>query len=162
GDLVDRVDRTALAEDRVTPVEVHRGPVHDEELRAVRVRPAVRHAERARVIVRSVLPDLVGDDVAGLTRAEAWHIARGAGRFEARVAALDHEALNDAVEERSIVRRRLVVPPLRVLPRTVAAREADEVRDRDRRLVVEELAVEAPHIGLDRGAQRLASGEPLR
>ena len=129
GDVVDGLLRRALAEDRVVPVEVRGRRVGDEELLAVRVVPAVRHAEEPGAIVLRARPDLVLDHVAGLARAVAD-----------RVAPLDHEALDDAVERRPVVRGALHPVALRALPRANAAREADEVGDRVRGLVVVELA----------------------
>jgi hypothetical protein len=90
-DLVDRVDDVHpgrdLAEDGVLAVEPRAGiGGDDEELRAVRVRAGVRHRESAALDL--VVVELVLELVAGAARA-------GAGR----VAALDHEVRDHAVED---------------------------------------------------------------
>src|SRR4051794_35949655 len=91
-DPVDDVHPVAhLAEDRVLAVEPRRGlGGDDEELRAVRVRPGVRHREGA--LDDLVRVDLVLELVTGI-----------AGPVPARAAALDHEVLDDAVEDQPVV-----------------------------------------------------------
>src|SRR3954452_1200252 len=91
-DAVDDVHPVAhLAEDRVLAVEPRRlFGRDDEELRAVRVRPRVRHRERA-------LDDLVVVDLV-LER-----VPRAAGAGPLGAAALDHEVLDDAVEDEPVV-----------------------------------------------------------
>ena len=157
GDRVHGGHRAALAEDRVRVVAVEgldRRTVRlgDEELVAVRVGPAVRHAEEPRAVVLRAGPHLVGDAVARVARA-----------VPLRVAALDHEALDDAVERRPVVRR--PVRPgvrVRVEPGALAGREADEVGDRVRRLVVVESTGHLPHRGVDRRRERAGPAEALR
>src|SRR5258708_16877092 len=86
GDLVHERHRTALAEDRVVAFEVRRGVVGDEELHAVGVRSAVRHAQLAGVIVLPSGPDLFVEDVAQLPAAVSF-----------RVVALYHDSLFHAI-----------------------------------------------------------------
>ena len=95
------------AEERVERREAHAvGAGDDEELAAVRVRPGVRHGERAE-LVAARRGQLVLEAVPG-----------AAGARPLRVAALDDEAGDDPVEE----------DPLEV----VVAREEDEVVHRPR------------------------------
>ena len=95
----------------------------DEELRAVRVRPGVRHRERA--LDDLVVVELVLELVAG---------AAGAGAL--RAAALDHEVGDHAVEDEPVVE--------------AFARELREVRDRLRGLVGEELDLDRALAGVKR------------
>ena len=95
GDLVD--DRAAgavgdLAEDRVPPVEVRRRADGDEELRAVGARAGVGHGQQVRPVELQLGVELVAELV-----------ARAAGAGAQRVAALDHEAADDPVEDRAVV-----------------------------------------------------------
>ena len=84
-------DSSHLAEDRVAEVEVRRGRHGDEELGAVRRRAGVRHGEQERPVERQVGVELVAELV-----------ARAAGPVTDRVAALDHEAVDDAVKDESV------------------------------------------------------------
>src|SRR3954466_11517195 len=127
GHALDRVDVLHpvrdLPEHRVLPVEpgsFRRGD--DEELAAVRVRPGVRHRERAPDDL--VVVDLVLERVAG---------AAGAGAE--RAAALDHEVLDHAVEDHAVVE--------------AVARQLAEVLHGLRRGVVEQLDLDRPVVGLD-------------
>src|SRR5512144_371094 len=80
-----------LAEDRVLAVQPGRGVRgDDEELRAIGVRPGVRHSQCSADDL--VVVDLVLERVAG---------AAGPGAL--RTAALDHEVLDDAVEDQAVV-----------------------------------------------------------
>ncbi len=94
--LADGVVRLALTEDREAAIQVARRRVGDEELHAVGVRPAIGHRELSAAIVRRTGPDLVRDHVARLplTRAD-------------RIAALDHETLDHAMERGAVVGRAL-------------------------------------------------------
>src|SRR3954454_15190146 len=105
--VADLAEHGVLA---VEPRRLLRGD--DEELRAVRVRPGVRHGERAADDL--VLVDLV---LEGVSR------AAGAGALGA--AALDHEVLDDAVEDEPVVE--------------ALRRELLEVAHRLRRVLVEQL-----------------------
>ena len=86
--------------------------------------------------------DLVLEEVAGVARA----VARA-------VAALDHEAGDDAVEGGAVVEGLAVhlLQGLGVGPVLGAFGEADEVGDGDGRLLVVELAGQAAHGGVDDG-----------
>ena len=75
----------------------------DEELRAVGVRARVGHRQQARLVELEVRPELVLEAVAGIARAGAQ-----------RIAALDHELRDDAVELDPVVER-LLRPTCRVL-----------------------------------------------
>src|SRR6185312_14858675 len=110
GDRVDDVHAVGDAsEDRVLAVEPRgRWGRDDEELAAVRVRAGVRHRECAAHDL--VVVELVLELIAG---------AAGAGAR--RVAALDHEVRDDAVEDDTVVE--------------AVARELDEVVDGLRRVV---------------------------
>ncbi len=67
-------------------------------------------------------------------------VARAAGALAERVAALDHEAVDHAVEDEAVVVRLLhLLARLRVGPLLRALGEADEVGDGLRRVLVEEL-----------------------
>src|SRR5262245_11911044 len=127
-DLRDRVDHVHpgrdLAEDGVLAVEPRRGLGRDdEELAAVRVRPRVRHRERAADDL--VLVELVLELVAGTARPGAR-----------RVAALDHEVRDHAVEDDAVVE--------------AVARELREVLDGLGRIVVEELERDVAVVGVER------------
>ena len=104
-------------------------------------RAGVRHREHA------------GLHRAGRRRSRRRTVARAAGAVAERIAALDHEVAGS--RGGTSARRRTACPsrPLPVFgfdPRLLAGREPDEVRDRHRRLVGEQLAVERAHAGLDR------------
>ena len=94
----DRVDDLAagavgdLAEDRVLAVEVRRRADGDEELRAVGAGAGVGHRQQVRLVELQLGVELVGELV-----------ARAAGAGAQRVAALDHEAADDPVEDRAVV-----------------------------------------------------------
>ena len=94
---------------------------HDEELRAVRVRPRVGHRDRAADDL--VVVDLVLERVAG-----------PAGPGAGRVAALDHEVADDAVEDHPVIE--------------ALAGEVGEVRDRLRRVLVEEGQLDVAVVGV--------------
>ena len=130
-DLTDDVHTVDdLPEHRVATVEVRRRVERDEKLRAVRVRPRVSHAEDARAVVGQLVVELVVELVAGTT-------AAGAGR----VATLDHEAVDDAVKENVVVERLIgdSLSRLGIRPLSFARRQADEVPDRARCALFEQL-----------------------
>lgn len=87
--------------------------VHDEELTAVGVWSGVGHGHRA-ANVGVIVVQFVGELV-------AWTTGSGAGW----ITALDHEAVNDAMENQSVV--------------VSAIRQVDEVGNRVRRSVVVQL-----------------------
>src|SRR5215213_6419608 len=128
-----------LAEHRVPVVEVRRRRERDEELAAVRVWTRIRHREDARLGVAQRRVEFVGELVAG-----------PAGALPERVAALDHEALNHAVEDDAVVERRLLLlARRRMRPLFRALREADEVLDRAWGLFLEQPNGEASFGGIE-------------
>jgi len=149
-DLVDRLHRPAFAEDRVAAIEMQSGVVHDEKLGAVGIRTAIGHAQEAGAIVIGILPNFIGDDVTRFARSV----------FQ-RIATLNHEALDDAVKHAVIVRWLLVPLAFRGFPRAKSTRETDEVRDRDRCFVIEQLAFERSHVGFNRRRKRFTLGQTL-
>src|SRR5262249_4836153 len=117
-----------LAEDRVAIVEVRRRFERDEELAAVGVRPPVGHRKDARFVVPQLRGHPVGEGVAG-----------SADALPERVAALNHEPVDHAMEDDSIVVRltdQLV--RARVGPVLRALGQAHEVLDGLRRFLVEQ------------------------
>src|SRR5699024_1682550 len=86
-----------LTEDGVAVVQVRGGRHRDEELGAVGARARVGHSQQEWAVELQLRVELVLELVARAA-------AAGAGR----VAALDHEAVDDAVEDRTIVERALV------------------------------------------------------
>ena len=133
-DLLDDVHALDhFAEDRVAVVEMRRRPERDEELAAVGVRARRWPSTGCPPSMwRSVGMELVGEVV-----------ARPAGALAEPIAALDHEAVDHAVEDDAVVERRL--PPLagrRVAPLLGALGEADEVGDRVGGFLVEQADVE--------------------
>src|SRR5918992_1303559 len=125
---LDRVDglhaRADLAEDGVLAVEPgSRVGRDDEELAAVRVRPAVGHRQRAAHDL--VVVDLVLE-----------LIARTAGAGALRAAALDHEVLDHAVEDQPVV--------------VAVLRQLHEVLHRLRGLALEQLELDRPVVGVHR------------
>lgn len=129
-----------LGEHGVVAVEVRLLGVGDEELAPVGVGPAVRHRHHPAGVVLERLPELVG---------ELLPPDRGAPLPRARrVAALDHEPLDVAVEDGAVV---------------VAARaQRQEVLRRPRRLVAEHLALDVPEIRVQRHRLRRRSiGPPV-
>src|SRR3954447_4540972 len=95
GDGVDDIAAALvghLTEDGVFAVQVRRGADGDEELRAVGAWARVRHGEQVRPVEGQLGVELVAELVAGATEA-----------LPERVAALDHEAVDDAVEYRPVV-----------------------------------------------------------
>ena len=104
--------RLDAPEDCVFVVEPRRGDGGDEELRAVGARPSVRHRECVGTVVAQrsmeLILELVPPD------------GRPSGAIPERVTGLDHEILDDAVEEHSVVvpvrrMRREVLDRLRAL-----------------------------------------------
>src|SRR5690606_8409355 len=109
-----------LTEDGVATVEVWGRADGDEELRAVGARAGVRHREQVAAVELQLGVELVGELVARAA-------AAGAGG----VATLDHEAVDDAVEDRAVVERTAGLA-LGVLGLVLlgALSQADEVLDR--------------------------------
>ena len=118
-----------LAEDGVLAVEVRGRPDGDEELRAVGVRAGVRHREQVRPVEGQLRVELVGELV-----------ARPAVTLAQRVAALDHESGDDAVEHRAVVERVAGLGARgRVGPFLAARGQVGEVLHRLRGVVAEQL-----------------------
>ena len=110
-------------------VEMRRRAQRDEELAAVRVRPGVRHREDAGLAVPRLRMELVGEVV-----------ARAAGALPERIAALDHERVDDPVEDRPVVVRAGALPArARVGPLLGALGEPHEVLHGLGRFLVEQL-----------------------
>src|SRR6478735_3719810 len=144
-DLVD--DLTArpvgdLAEDRVLAVEVRGGADGDEELGAVGALShplaGVGHGEEVGLVELLVRVDLV-----------VVLVARAARTAAQRVAALDHEPADDAVEDQPVEERRGVraAGVVAVLPLT--RRESHEAVDRLGRLVREERDDDVALVGVE-------------
>merc|ERR1719379_3228576 len=138
-DLLDRLHHVValhhVAEDHVLPVQVRRLRRADEELRAVRVRPRVRHRQAARA---GVLARLARE---GLIRELGAVDRLAAGAVAAReVAALAHEARDHAVERAALEVQRLAALAGALLTRA----QRTEVLRRLRHRVREELHDDAP------------------
>ena len=87
-----------LAERGILPVEVRRVRDHDEELAAGAVgRHRARHGQHAQRMLEVVLVTVGGKFAVDL-------IARAAHAVALRAAALDHEAGDDAVENKAVVK----------------------------------------------------------
>ena len=87
-----------LAEGGVLAVEVRRLVVHDEELASGAVRRhSARHGEHAAVVLQVIF-----EAVAGKLALDG--VARTAGADAVRVAALDHKAGDDAVEDDAVIK----------------------------------------------------------
>mmetsp|Transcript_78808 Transcript_78808/g.234871 ORF Transcript_78808/g.234871 Transcript_78808/m.234871 type:complete len:283 (+) Transcript_78808:289-1137(+) len=116
-----------LTEHHVLAVQVRSGPSADEELRAVGVRPRVRHGQDTGPSVSQpevLVPE--GAAIDGLTTSAV---------SPREVAPLAHEAGDDSVELGALVVQRLPRAP----PAALARAEAPEVLDRARHDVREEL-----------------------
>src|SRR4029077_9446348 len=124
-------------EDAVLAGQVGRGValVGDEELRSVRAvavaLAGVGHRELSGLVELQTGGDLVVERVAGVSPTGPLGVA-----------ALDHEARDHAVKDQTAVDRLLLpLAALRVLERPHTTRQAHEVRDGLRRILLEELAV---------------------
>src|SRR6185503_11226216 len=107
-----------FAEDAMAVVEMQRRPEGDEKLAAVGVRSRVGHGEYAALGVAQVGMKFIVEP-----------IARTAGAVAERVAALNHEARNDPVKNRAVVKRPLdLLAGLGIDPFLGSGRKADEVR----------------------------------
>src|SRR5204863_8971073 len=115
----------------------------DEELTAVGVRSTVRHRQDARFAVPKLRVELVLEVVAG-----------AAGPLSQRVAALNHEAVDDAMKDRSVVIRGLhLLARAWIGPFLRAFGQADEIRDGFWRLVFEQLDREVALAGREMRVQ---------
>src|SRR5919198_1251859 len=141
-----------LAEDGVLAGQPGRGSDRDEKLRPVRVRSGVRHGHKpGPVQCRSAGRELVLELVAGPTTAGSlW------------VTALDHEAVDHAVEGGPVVQRLYTLRPVaRIGPFPQAARELDEIRHRLRRGIGQQPNPELPHRRGERGLDVRHPAPPL-
>ena len=139
GDHQDGVG-VALAEDGVLAVELGDGVLGDEELGAVGVGAGVGHGEASGDGEGERGIELIVEVVAGV-----------AGAVARRVATLDHEAGDDAMEGESVVEALAVVldGAGAAGPVLGAFGEADEVGDGVGGLLIEGLAGEPAHAGVD-------------
>ena len=130
-----------LTKNRVSALKVRSFDRGDEELRAIRARPGIRHGEEERSVERELRVNLITELVAG-----------SAVTHTERVATLDHEVSNDAVEDDAVIQRgrcRHTGPGVR--PLLLPRREADEVLNRDGGMISEQVDSDVPVIGVDGG-----------
>src|SRR6267378_4963935 len=121
-----------LSENGVDSVKVRLGGMADEELAAAGVLSGVGHGQRPRHVLVDVLVGLALDGVAGSARADA-----PLPGLRNRVAALNHEVGDHAVELGAVVESRVC--------------ELLEVGDGARHLVGEQFHVDGPLRGLEDG-----------
>src|SRR5436190_19175959 len=109
-------------------VEVRRRRERDEKLSPVRVRPPIGHRQHASLVVPELRMKLVREV-----------IPRAADALAQRIAALNHEAVDDAVKDGAVVVRfpHLLVRP-GVAPLLGSFRQPDEVFHCPRGLLVEQ------------------------
>src|ERR1017187_3887722 len=93
-DLLHHVDILALSEDGVVAVEMRRGNVGNEELRAVGIGPAIGHRQASGLVELERGTELIFEAVAGIT----CSVTDG-------VATLNHEVWNDTMEDGAVVQR---------------------------------------------------------
>src|SRR5262249_30781574 len=121
-----------FAEDRMAVVEGGRRTQRGEEMAAVAVLGRVCHRQDARFAVTGLGMEFVGELVAG-----------PAGALAEAVAALNHEAVDDAVKDHAVVERRLLALAAdRVAPFLRAFGETDEILYSVGRFLVEEADLE--------------------
>src|SRR5262245_66179609 len=107
-------------------VEVRRRSERDEELPAIGVRATVRHREDACLVVPQLRVKLVGEVIAG-----------AADTLTERIAALNHELVDDAMKNGAVVvgfAHFLVAA--RIAPFPGAFSQSDKILDRSWRLLV--------------------------
>src|SRR5690606_21886908 len=124
-----------LAEDGVDPVEMRLRRVGDEELAAAGVLAGVRHRQRARVVLVRVARSLALDLPAGTAGANP----RVAGILGERIATLDHEVTDHAMETGAIVE--------------LAVGELLEIGDRVRGGIVIQLGGDGAALGHEGGSR---------
>ncbi len=133
-----------LAEDRVGALQPRRRHRADEELRAVRATAGLLAAAFA-IASRYGLPNVRSGWISVVEL-----VAGAADALTERVAALDHEVADDAVEDRAVVERsRGLLAGLRVGPLDLALGEPGEVRNRLRCVVSEQVDPDVPQAGLE-------------
>src|SRR5688500_15533299 len=116
-----------LAKDRMAVVEMRRRSKRDEELSAVGVRPAVGHRQDPRLVVPRLRVELVREGIAGT-----------ADPLAQRIAALNHESVDHAVEDDAVVIRLTYLSiAARIGPLLRALGEPDEVFDSLGRFLIE-------------------------
>ena len=144
-------DRVCIAKtkDGVFSVELRDGLLRDEELATIGAatggaRARVGHGEQARLVEGEGGVDLVLEEVAGIP-----------GAITGTVAALNHEARDDAMEGGAVVKRLIMYLLQRfgIGPLLGALGEADKVGNRDRSFFFEELAAETAHGGVNDGSR---------
>lgn len=141
----DRIDNVAgslvgnFTEDRVAAVQVRGWAEGDEELRAVSARASVRHGQQVRLVELQLWVKLVFELVSRAADADAE-----------RVAALDHEAADNAVEDHIVVERTFAFGSgLRVGPFAGAICEAGEVRHRLGGVIAEQVDLDIALVGVE-------------
>src|SRR5580692_11074212 len=141
-DLLHQVEVLTLAEDAVVAVQRGIRSFGDEELRTVGIGTGIGVGEASGLIELQVRSGLVLDLE-----------ARIAGAGSLRIAALDHEVGDHAMEDGSVVERHTFfhLAGLRILPCLRAGGETDEVGHRDRSLVWKQNAMDGSESGLDVG-----------
>src|SRR5579883_1084050 len=82
-----------FAENRMLIVEVRRRDEGDEELAAVGVRSCVRHRKNSRLRMPELWIEFIFELISGTASASAE-----------RIAALNHETINDAVKNRPVIK----------------------------------------------------------
>ena len=129
-----------LAEDGVAVVQPRGRVDGDEELGTVRARASVSHGQQVRAVELQLRMELVGE-------LETRAASAGAGR----VAALDHEVIDDAVEDCAVIERTGLLA-LCVLGGVVllALGQADEVFNGYRCVVTEEIDNNVTVVGMHR------------
>src|SRR5215213_3323792 len=149
GDRVDHRARISIcdfAKDGVFEVQPIRLVDGDEELRAVGTGAGIRHREEIRLAEGELGVKLIAELV-----------PRAAGSRAERVSTLNHEATDHAVEGSSVVElgsadlAGIWVPPL-----ATAFGQLDEVRDRLRSVVREELEADRTPVGVQRREELLS------
>ncbi len=96
GDLIDDLLALGighLTEDRVMTVQMRRRGHGDEELRAVRPRAGIRHRQEIGLVEDEIGVELIFEGV-----------ARAATAIALGVAALDHETIDHAMEDETVVK----------------------------------------------------------
>src|SRR6266487_1626139 len=144
-DLLDDIHPFGdFTEDRVLARQVVLRRERDEELAAVGVGAAVRHRQDAGFVDL-----LAGSEFVGKA------ITRPAGSVAQWIAALNHEAGDHAMERQTVVVRLLhLLVGFRIGPFLGALGEGDEVRDRLRRVLLEEADREVAFTGREVGVRR--------
>ena len=146
--LTTSMPSTTSPNTRVAIVEVRRRRERNEELPAIGVGAAIRHRHDAGLVVAQLRMKLVGEVISG-----------SADSLAERIAALDHEAVDHAVEDGSVVIRLLhLLVRSRIAPLLRTLGQPDKILDCSRRLLFEEAYRE---ISFTRHKLRVGSRQPL-